>query len=149
MAKIWNKGFDSDKLVSDFTVGKDRELDLRLAAYDIIGSMAHIKMLVKIGLLPADEEAVLQKELQRILDEVKKGNFQLDDDVEDIHSQIEAMLTERLGEIGKKIHSGRSRNDQVLVDIKLYLKEEILMLKDEVLQLYDLLQEISEKHKDE
>lgn len=148
MAKIWNKGFDSDKLVSDFTVGKDRELDLRLAAYDIIGSMAHIKMLVKIGLLPADEEAVLQKELQCILEEVKKGNFQLDDDVEDIHSQIEAMLTERLGEVGKKIHSGRSRNDQVLVDIKLYLKDEILTLKDEVLQLFDLLQELSEKHKD-
>lgn len=148
MAKIWNKGFDSDKLVSDFTVGKDRELDLRLAAYDIIGSMAHIKMLVEIGLLPADEEAVLQKELQRILDEVKKGNFQLDDDVEDIHSQIEAMLTERLGEMGKKIHSGRSRNDQVLVDIKLYLKDEILTLKEEVLQLFDLLQKLSEKHKD-
>ncbi|MDR1517649.1 MAG: argininosuccinate lyase, partial [Dysgonamonadaceae bacterium] len=92
MAKIWNKGFDSDKLVSDFTVGKDRELDLRLAAYDIMGSMAHINMLVKIGLLPADEEAVLQKELQGILKDVEKGNFRLDDDVEDIHSQIEAML---------------------------------------------------------
>ncbi|MDR1743389.1 MAG: argininosuccinate lyase [Dysgonamonadaceae bacterium] len=148
MAKIWNKGFDSNQLVSDFTVGNDRELDLRLAAYDIIGSMAHIKMLVKIGLLPANEEAVLQKELQEILKDVRKGNFHLDDDAEDIHSQIEAMLTERLGEMGKKIHSGRSRNDQVLVDIKLYLKDEIQSIRDETLQLFDLLQTLSEKHKD-
>ena len=148
MAKLWNKGFDADKLVEQFTVGKDRELDLRLARYDIIGSMAHIKMLVKIGLLEAEEEQTLRAELKKILLEVDAGNFRLDDDVEDIHSQIETMLTERLGESGKKIHSGRSRNDQVLVDIKLYLKEEIIKIKTGVLQLFELLQQLSEKHKD-
>ena len=147
MAKIWDKGFDANKRVEDFTVGNDRELDLRLAKHDIKGSMAHIKMLVKIGLLNEDEEKRLQIELQNILHEVEKGEFKLELDVEDIHSQIEAMLTERLGEVGKKIHSGRSRNDQVLVDIKLYLKEEILIIKEEVLQLFEFLQSLSEKHK--
>ena len=147
MAKIWDKGFDANKRVEDFTVGNDRELDLSLAKHDIKGSMAHIKMLVKIGLLNEDEEQLLQIELQNILHDVEKGEFKLELDVEDIHSQIEAMLTERLGEVGKKIHSGRSRNDQVLVDIKLYLKEEILIIKEEVLQLFELLQSLSEKHK--
>jgi len=148
MAKIWDKGFDANKRVEDFTVGNDRELDLRLAKHDIRGSMAHIKMLVKIGLLEAEEEEALQTELQNILAEVEKGSFRLDDDAEDVHSQIEAMLTERLGEMGKKIHSGRSRNDQVLVDIKLYLKEEILQIKEEVMDLFRLLQSLSEKHKE-
>ncbi|MDD2246660.1 MAG: argininosuccinate lyase [Proteiniphilum sp.] len=148
MAKIWNKGFDANQRVEDFTVGNDRELDLRLAKHDILGSMAHIKMLVKIGLLEAGEEKVLRNELQNILSEVEKGGFRLDDDAEDIHSQIEAMLTQRLGDTGKKIHSGRSRNDQVLVDIKLFLKEEIFHIKEEVIQLFELLQSLSEKHKD-
>ena len=148
MAKIWDKGFDANKRVEDFTVGNDRELDLRLAKHDIKGSMAHIKMLVKIGLLNEDEEKQLQAELQNILYEVEKGEFKLELDIEDIHSQIEALLTVRLGEVGKKIHSGRSRNDQVLVDIKLYLKEEILIIKEEVLQLFELLQSLSEKHKE-
>ena len=147
MAKIWDKGFDANKRVEDFTVGNDRELDLRLAKHDIKGSMAHIKMLVKIGLLNEDEEKLLQTELQNILHEVERGEFKLELDVEDIHSQVEAMLTERLGEVGKKIHSGRSRNDQVLVDIKLYLKEEILIIKEEVVQLFELLQSLSEEHK--
>jgi len=147
MAKIWDKGFDINALVENFTVGNDRELDLRLARYDIIGSMAHIKMLAKIGLLEIEEEQQLQAALQHILEEVEKGNFHLDKDAEDIHSQIESMLTAKLGEIGKKIHSGRSRNDQVLVDIKLYLKDEIRQLKNEVLQLFDLLQSLSEQHK--
>src|SRR5690554_260565 len=148
MAKIWDKGFDANKRVEDFTVGNDRELDLRLAKHDIKGSMAHIKMLVKIGLLSGYEEKNLRVELQNILHEVERGEFKLDLDVEDIHSQVEAMLTERLGEVGKKIHSGRSRNDQVLVDIKLFLKEEILIIKEEVLQLFEILQKLSEKHKD-
>jgi len=148
MAKIWDKGFDANKRIEDFTVGNDRELDLRLAKHDIRGSMAHIKMLVKTGLLKAEEEEALQTELQNILTEVEKGNFRLDDDAEDIHSQIEAMLTERLGEMGKKIHAGRSRNDQVLVDIKLYLKEEILQIKEEVMDLFRLLQSLSEKYKE-
>lgn len=148
MGKIWDKGFDANKRVEDFTVGKDRELDLRLAKHDVLGSMAHIQMLVKIGLLEAEEKEALQTELQNILAEVEKGNFRLDDDAEDIHSQIEAMLTERLGEMGKKIHSGRSRNDQVLVDIKLFLKEEILQIKEEVMELFHLLQSLSEKYKE-
>lgn len=148
MAKIWDKGFDANKRVEDFTVGNDRKLDLRLAKHDIRGSMAHIKMLVKTGLLEAEEEEALQAELQNILAEVEKGIFRLDDDAEDIHSQIEAMLTERLGEMGKKIHAGRSRNDQVLVDIKLYLKEEILQIKEEVMDLFRLLQSLSEKYKE-
>ena len=147
MAKIWNKGFDADKLVENFTVGKDREFDLRLARYDIIGSMAHIKMLVKIGLLEAEEEKTLRDELQNILIEVENGNFRLDNDAEDIHSQIEAMLTDRLGEMGKKIHSGRSRNDQVLVDLKLFFKDEIRQIKTDALQLFELLQSLSEQHK--
>ena len=147
MAAIWNKGFDADKLVENFTVGKDREFDLRLAKYDIIGSMAHIKMLVKIGLVEETEEKILRAELQNILNEVEKGNFKLDDDAEDIHSQIEAMLTERLGEMGKKIHSGRSRNDQVLVDLKLFFKDEIRKIKAGAWQLFELLQSLSEEHK--
>ena len=148
MSKIWSKGFDADKAVLNFTVGKDRELDLRLAKYDIIGSLAHIKMLTKIGLMEVGEEVILRAELQLILKEVEKGNFSLDEDAEDIHSQIESMLIAKLGEIGKKIHSGRSRNDQVLVDLKLYLKDEILNIKDGVVSLFDLLQSLSEKHKD-
>lgn len=148
MAKIWDKGFDANQRVEDFTVGNDRELDLRLAKHDILGSMAHIKMLVKIGLLESEEEKALRTELQNILAEVEQGNFRLDDNAEDIHSQVEAMLTERLGEMGKKIHSGRSRNDQVLVDIKLYLKEEIQQIKEEVTELFDLLQSLSEQHKE-
>lgn len=148
MAKIWDKGFDANKQVEAFTVGNDRELDLRLAKHDIKGSMAHIRMLAAIGLLDADEEIVLRSELEAILSDVEQGNFQLDDDAEDIHSQVEAMLTKRLGEMGKKIHSGRSRNDQVLLDIKLYLKEEIRQIKEEMLQLFDLLQSLSERHRE-
>lgn len=147
MAKIWDKGYDANKLVEDFTVGNDRVLDLRLAKHDIIGSMAHIKMLVSIGLLEEKEEETLQTELHNILTTVEKGEFHLDDDAEDIHSQVEALLIDRLGEMGKKIHSGRSRNDQVLVDIKLFLKEEILKFKEEVLQLFTQLQLLSEQHK--
>ncbi|MFA5657575.1 MAG: lyase family protein, partial [Dysgonamonadaceae bacterium] len=147
MSKIWNKGFDADKAVLNFTVGKDRELDLRLAKQDIIGSLAHIKMLAEIGLMEREEEKILRTELQNILKDVEKANFSLDDDAEDIHSQIESMLIKRLGEIGKKIHSGRSRNDQVLVDLKLYLKDEILNIKDGVVALFNLLQRLSEKHK--
>ena len=148
MSKIWNKGFDADKAVLNFTVGKDRELDLRLAKYDIIGSLAHIKMLTKIGLMKPEEEEILRAELKTILKEVERGNFSLDDDAEDIHSQIESMLTNKLGEMGKKIHSGRSRNDQVLVDLKLFLKDEILSIKDGVVSLFNLLQSLSEEHKD-
>ena len=145
---LWNKGTEATQIVEDFTVGNDRVLDLRLARYDVLGSLAHIKMLQSIGLLTGEELGQLTKGLEEILVEIENGSFVLEDSVEDIHSQVELLLTRRLGEIGKKIHSGRSRNDQVLVDVKLFLKDEVLKLRDEVLFLFDKLQELSEKHKD-
>lgn len=145
---LWNKGTEATQIVEDFTVGNDRVLDLRLARYDVLGSLAHIKMLQSIGLLTGEELGQLTKGLEEILVEIEDGSFVLEDSVEDIHSQVELLLTRRLGEIGKKIHSGRSRNDQVLVDVKLFLKDEVLKLRDEVLFLFDKLQELSEKYKD-
>ena len=147
MSTLWSKGTQATDLVEDFTVGNDRILDLRLARHDVLGSMAHIKMLESIGLLTAEELETLTAGLQTILDEIEAGTFVLEDDVEDIHSQVELLLTRRLGDIGKKIHSGRSRNDQVLVDIKLFLKEEVLRIREEVLGLFSTLQKLSEKHK--
>ena len=148
MATLWNKGTKAEDSVERFTVGDDRILDLRLARYDVIGSRAHIRMLSSIGLLTEDEYAVLDAALSDILADMEAGNFVLEDDVEDIHSQVEILLTRRLGDIGKKIHSGRSRNDQVLVDIKLMLRDELKTFRDEVLQLFRLLQELSEKYKE-
>ena len=148
MSTLWSKGTQATELVDDFTVGNDRKLDMRLARYDVLGSKAHIKMLESIGLLAADELEVLTKGLDSILEEIERGEFILEDDVEDIHSQVELLLTRRLGDIGKKIHSGRSRNDQVLVDLKLFLKEEILNLREEVITLFTTLQTLSEKYKD-
>ena len=145
---LWSKGTQATDLVEEFTVGNDRILDLRLAKYDVLGSKAHIKMLESIGLLTKDELERLTSGLDEILKEIEAGDFVLEDDVEDIHSQVELILTRRLGEIGKKIHSGRSRNDQVLVDIKLFLKDETLKIRDEVLKLFDRLQGLSEKNKD-
>ena len=147
MSTLWSKGTQATDLVEDFTVGNDRILDLRLARHDVLGSMAHIKMLESIGLLTAEELDTLTAGLQTILDEIEAGTFVLEDDVEDIHSQVELLLTRRLGDIGKKIHSGRSRNDQVLVDIKLFLKEEVLRIREAVLGLFSTLQKLSEKHK--
>ena len=134
--------------MEDFTVGNDRILDMRLARYDVEGSLAHIKMLQSIGLLTNEELERLTAGLEEILGEIKDGKFRLEDTVEDIHSQVELLLTRRLGEIGKKIHSGRSRNDQVLVDVKLFLKDEVLKFREEVLVLFGRLQELSEKYKD-
>ena len=148
MSTLWSKGTQATDLVEDFTVGNDRILDMRLAKYDVQGSMAHIKMLESIGLLTSEELDILTKGLQQILKEIEAGTFILEDDVEDIHSQVELLLTRRLGDIGKKIHSGRSRNDQVLVDVKLFLKDETLKLREEVLALFNTLQSLSEKHKD-
>ena len=148
MATLWNKGINATQAVEDYTTGKDRELDLRLAKYDARGSKAHIKRLQKIGLLKSEEEKKLQKGLDEILDEISCGKFKLANDVEDIHSQVELLLTKRLGTIGKKIHSGRSRNDQVLVDLKLFFKEESEVVRDEVVELFDTLQKLSEKYKD-
>ena len=148
MSTLWSKGTQATDLVEDFTVGNDRILDMRLAKYDVQGSMAHIKMLESIGLLTSEELEILTAGLQQIMSEIEAGTFILEEDVEDIHSQVELLLTRRLGDIGKKIHSGRSRNDQVLVDVKLFLKDETLKLREEVLALFQTLQSLSEKHKD-
>ena len=145
---LWSKGTKASDVVEDFTVGNDRTLDLALASYDVKGSKAHIKMLESIGLLTADELGILTEALDKILDEIETGQFRLEDDVEDIHSQVELLLTRRLGDVGKKIHSGRSRNDQVLTDIKLFLRDELLKIRDEVLELFGILQGLSEKYKD-
>ena len=148
MATLWNKGTSATERVENFTVGNDRQLDLRLAAYDIQGSKAHIQMLESIGLLSTEELQSLSAALDRIEATVRDGSFVLEDDVEDIHSQIELNLTRELGQTGKKIHSGRSRNDQVLVDIKLFLRDELLKMREETLQLFRNLQELSEKYKE-
>ena len=147
MGTLWSKGTSATQIVEDFTVGNDRVLDLRLAKHDVMGSKAHIKMLESIGLLEKEELETLTAGLDAILDEIARGEFVLGDDVEDIHSQVEFLLTQRFGEIGKKIHSGRSRNDQVLVDLKLFLREELEIIRDEVVALFDTLQALSEKHK--
>ena len=145
--KLWSKGFEPDRMIEEFTVGSDRELDLRLARYDVQGSMAHIRMLESIGLLKADELEVLLKALGEIAEVIERGEFTIEPGVEDVHSQVEFMLTAKLGDVGKKIHSGRSRNDQVLVDVKLFLKDEVLTLRNEVLELFHTLQKLSEQHK--
>ena len=148
MATLWNKGTSATEAVDRFTVGNDRVLDLRLARYDVQGSRAHIKMLEKIGLLSADELKALDAALARIAERIEAGDFVLEPDVEDIHSQVELLLTRELGEMGKKIHSGRSRNDQVLVDLKLFLRDELKTVREEVLTLFRTLQGLSERHKE-
>lgn len=148
MSTLWSKGTQATDLVEDFTVGNDRILDMRLAKYDVIGSKAHIRMLESIRLITSEESDILTEALDCILNEIENGEFVLEKDVEDIHSQVELLLTRRLGDIGKKIHSGRSRNDQVLVDVKLFLKDEVLKLRSEVITLFETLQRLSERHKD-
>jgi argininosuccinate lyase len=147
MATLWSKGTKATDAVERFTVGRDRELDQRLARFDVEGSRAHIAMLESIGLLTKDELKTLDAELEKILGEIAAGTFVLEDDVEDIHSQVELLLTRRVGEVGKKIHSGRSRNDQVLVDLKLYLKHEIGLIRGETAELFEQLQTLSERYK--
>ncbi len=146
--KLWSKGFEPDQLIERFTVGADRELDLRLARYDVQGSMAHIRMLESIGLLSKYELDQLLAGLQEIAAIIEEGNFRIDDGVEDVHSQVEFMLTAKLGDIGKKIHSGRSRNDQVLVDLKLFMRDELRRIASETERLFHKLLELSENHKD-
>ena len=148
MSTLWSKGLQANKLVEQFTVGRDREFDMRLARYDIIGSISHVKMLGSTGLLSDQESEILCKELECLLNEVESGDFILTEECEDIHSQVEFTLTKRLGDVGKKIHSGRSRNDQVLVDLKLFFKDEILKIKSSVSELFELLQKLSEEHRD-
>ncbi len=147
--KLWQKDKASLKEVEKFTVGNDRELDIYLAPFDVLGSLAHTKMLESVGLLSKDELTVLEVELKNIYQQINKGNFTLNEDVEDIHSQVELMLTEKLGDIGKKIHSARSRNDQVLVDLKLYLRSEIEKLVHNTKEFFELLILQSEKYKDD
>lgn len=147
-SKLWSKDFEPDKMIEQFTVGADRELDLRLARYDVQGSKAHIKMLESIGLLSADELETLTAELDRIADVIERGEFEIAPGVEDVHSQVEFMLTERLGDIGKKIHSGRSRNDQVLVDLKLFMRDELTKIASSTKKLFDALIHLSEEYKD-
>lgn len=150
--KLWQKdnpptGGDGSKEVEIFTVGKDREMDMYLAAYDVLGSLAHIEMLESVGLLTKDELSQLQAALKNIYQQIQKGEFKLQDDVEDIHSQVELLLTQKLGDTGKKIHSARSRNDQVLVAIKLFLRNELEELVKNIQPFFELLQSQSEKHK--
>lgn len=144
--KLWSKGFEPDKLIEVFTVGRDRELDLRLAKYDVEGSMAHIRMLESIGLLEADELKILLEALEDIKVTAERGEFLIEEGIEDVHSQVELMLTRRLGDVGKKIHSGRSRNDQVLVDLKLFLRDELKNIAAHVLALFERLQKLSNEH---
>lgn len=148
--KLWQKNNSSagESKVEQFTVGRDREMDLHLAAFDVMGSLAHIEMLESIGLLTKEEWLQLQAELKTIYADIQKGGFTLQDDVEDIHSQVELLLTQRLGDVGKKIHSARSRNDQVLVDIKLFLRNELEELILAIQPFFELLQAQSEKYRD-
>jgi len=145
--KLWKKYDSLGQQIEQFTVGKDRDLDLHLAEFDVLGSIAHISMLESVGLLSSDELQVLKSELIVILNEIKKGTFAIGDGVEDIHSQIELLLTERLGEVGKKIHSGRSRNDQVLVDLRLFIRSQIKEIVGAVKNLFDLFISLSERYK--
>lgn len=148
--KLWQKNSLSENqhaaLVEKFTIGRDAEFDLQLAKYDVLGNKAHVKMLATIGLIEASELPQILEELDLIAAQIDEGNFVIEDGIEDVHSQIEFQLTQKLGDIGKKIHSARSRNDQVLVDIKLFLKNEILEIKDLVKNLFQTLQKLSNKH---
>jgi argininosuccinate lyase len=147
--KLWDKGYSTDKKIDQFTVGNDRELDLALAKYDIQASSAHAKMLGKIGLLTAEETQALVRELENIAHSIKEGNFIIEDSFEDVHSKIEYILTEKLGDTGKKIHTARSRNDQVLVAMQLYLKEELSEIKHLTKELFNLLLRLADKHKEQ
>jgi len=145
--KLWQKNTASLKEVETFTVGHDREMDLYLAAFDVLGSLAHTRMLESIGLLTAEETIALHVELKKIYARIQEGKFSLQDNVEDIHSQVELLLTETLGDTGKKIHSARSRNDQVLVDMKLFLRNELELTVKAIEPFFQLLQQQSEKYK--
>lgn len=146
--KLWQKETAVEQSVEKFTVGNDRDMDLHLASFDILGSLAHTQMLESIGLLTKSELSLIQKELKQLYKEVQDGSFRIEEHVEDIHSQIELLLTQRIGDAGKKIHSGRSRNDQVLVDLKLYFRSEIKTMVEETQKLFTLLIQLSNHHKD-
>lgn len=145
--KLWEKNFEVNREIERFTVGRDREMDLYLAKYDVLGSMAHITMLESIGLLAKEELEPLLAELRNIYRVCERGEFRIEDGVEDVHSQVELMLTEKLGDMGKKIHSGRSRNDQVLVDLKLFTRHELRLVVEAVKVLFDELIQKSERYR--
>jgi argininosuccinate lyase len=145
--KLWTKGFETSREIERFTVGKDREMDAMMAEFDVIGSLAHIRMLQTIGLLSSEELDILSRELLLILGEIREGKFEIEPDVEDVHSQVELLLTRRVGEVGKKIHSGRSRNDQVLLDLKLFIRSRIGDTVAASKELFDTLIQLSEKYK--
>lgn len=145
--KIWQKNIDVDSFVESFTVGNDRVMDLQLAAADVLGSLAHTRMLNSINLMTDEDLVVVQKELKNIYKEILAGDFQIEDSVEDVHSQVEMLLTQRIGEAGKKIHSGRSRNDQVLVDLKLYFRSEIQNIIQNTESFFNELIQLSERYK--
>lgn len=148
MSKLWQKKSTTEKSVEKFTVGNDREMDLLLAPFDVLGSLAHTQMLESIGLMKMEDLIQVQKELKKIYQEIKEGEFAIEPSVEDVHSQVELLLTQRIGEAGKMIHSGRSRNDQVLVDLKLFFRYEIQLLVKNTEILFDQLISQSEEHKD-
>ena len=146
--KLWEKNIDVNPEIERFTVGRDRELDLMLARYDVLGSLAHCKMLESIGMLTKEERELVRQVLWGIYSAVMTGTFIIENGVEDVHSEVELMLTRKLGDIGKKIHSGRSRNDQVLLDLKLFTRHELQEICEAVIALFDALQKQSEKHKE-
>ena len=148
MSKIWQKSVAVNDLVENFTVGLDRELDTQMAAFDVLGSLAHTQMLESIGLMSAEDLQLVQRELKNIYKDIEAGNFTISPEVEDVHSQVEFLLTQRIGDAGKKIHSGRSRNDQVLVDLKLFFRNELQLVVEETEKLFHQLIALSEKHKD-
>jgi argininosuccinate lyase len=148
MSKLWQKTTNVNKLVENFTVGRDRELDRQMAAFDVLGSLAHTTMLQSIGLMGADDLVLVQRELKAIYADIEQDNFTIEDGVEDVHSQVEMLLTQRIGDAGKKIHSGRSRNDQVLVDLKLFFRHQLQQVVQETDKLFRQLIELSEQHKD-
>ena len=147
MPKLWDKGFEINTEIERYTVGRDRELDLYIAQDDVLGSIAHVTMLESIGLIGKDELPHLLTELKNIYRQTLRGDFTIEEGIEDVHSQVELMLTRRLGETGKKIHSGRSRNDQVLVDLKLFTRRQLRSIVNDVMELFDALQEQSERYK--
>ena len=146
--KLWQKSYDLNQDIEQFTVGDDRKMDLYLAPYDVLGSLAHIKMLTRVGLLEENERQALAKNLSQIYQRAVVGDFKIEEGMEDVHSQVEMLLTQELGDMGKKIHSGRSRNDQVLVDLRLFFRAEIETLSQSTLELFETLQTLSEEHKD-
>jgi argininosuccinate lyase len=145
--KLWDKGVETEKIIETFTIGKDNELDLPLAKYDVLGTLAHIMMLQRIGLLSEVELKKLEYELIQIFGTIEQGQFKIDEGIEDVHSQIELLLTNKLGDSGKKVHTGRSRNDQVLLDLKLFIRDEIWSVVNQTKSLFDLLIAQSEKYK--